>query len=139
MSFEDKSNGYVVVGTGTLGTGTPGIAWQNSQSPLSDSAIHAVAEADFNADGIPDLALVNDNSYGSVTILLGKGDGTFTTVAAAPQVGEYPTGITVGDFNSDGLPDLAVVNNSNPSTKASPSLRLKACTAAPTGRRAMAS
>src|SRR5207249_3207890 len=44
-----------------------------------------------------------------VSILLGNGDGTFrpaTTVAA----GGSPASVAIGDFNRDGIPDLAVAN-----------------------------
>jgi hypothetical protein len=66
----------------------------------------AIATADFNGDGVPDLAITNDSYTGGVTILLGNGDGTFT---AAPAVSTtaYAYSIAVGDFNQDGKPDLA--------------------------------
>lgn len=72
----------------------------------------SITTADFNGDGIPDLATANPASN-NVSILLGHGDGTF----AAPV--SYGAGNTceflaAGDFNGDGKPDLAVTNN-NPS------------------------
>jgi len=68
----------------------------------------AAAVADFNGDGIPDLALAN---FGSdiVSVYLGNGDGTF----GSPRdfaVGSGPLSVVVGDFDGDGSPDLVVVN-----------------------------
>jgi hypothetical protein len=72
-----------------------------------------VSTADFNSDGIPDLAVANNGSN-TVSIFLGNGNGTFTE-ATNPQVpaGTAPTSIAVGDFNVDGLPDLAVADKSD--------------------------
>jgi hypothetical protein len=68
----------------------------------------AMAEADFNSDGIPDLAVANTNEN-TLSILLGNGDGTFRT-ASTPAVGSGPIWLAAGDFNGDGIPDLAVAN-----------------------------
>jgi hypothetical protein len=43
-----------------------------------------------------------------VTILLGKGDGTFQPPVAF-RVGDGPTGLITADFNHDGKPDLATL------------------------------
>jgi hypothetical protein len=68
----------------------------------------SVTVADFNGDGKPDLAVANwgDNT---VSVLLGKGDGTFQE-AVNCAAGTGPLWVTVGDFNGDGKPDLAVAN-----------------------------
>jgi VCBS repeat protein len=75
----------------------------------------SVALGDFNGDGIPDLAVVNSPRFdqgalGSVTILLGNGDGTFTARAESPAAGGNPLFIATGDFNGDGILDLVVTD-----------------------------
>jgi len=94
---------------------------QASNNPTA----HTVVVGDFNADGISDLAVSSDSFFsnsGSVTVLFGKGDGTFqapttvdTETGATPGAGiEVPAvnavGLVIGDFNVDGIPDLAVTN-----------------------------
>jgi hypothetical protein len=66
------------------------------------------AVADFNGDGILDLAVAN-YSPNTVSILLGTGDGTFTA-GASPATGNEPYWLAAGDFNGDGKMDLAVAN-----------------------------
>ncbi len=109
VSFLDSNNGNAVLGTAALGTGTYQLSFLNSSNPATVMEPNAVATADFNGDGIPDLAVSNSNSgQVALTILLGNGDGTFTATAVSPTVGLYPDSIAVGDFNGDGIPDLAV-------------------------------
>jgi hypothetical protein len=66
---------------------------------------------DFNGDKKPDLATANYNSgqTGSVSILLGNGDGTFGTHTNY-AAGAGPDGLAVGSFNDDKFADLAVAN-----------------------------
>lgn len=63
----------------------------------------AITVADFNGDGIPDLAVTDT----SVWILLGNGDGTFQPAVSYPA-GPYPIAIAAGDINNDGYTDLVV-------------------------------
>ena len=97
----------VLLGKGD-GTFTPMAA-----SPTVGVEPLSIAVADLNGDGIPDLAVPDANGYyNNVTVLLGNGDGTFTATAS-PTTGKCPRSIVVGDFNGDGIPDLAT-GNSNP-------------------------
>jgi hypothetical protein len=64
--------------------------------------------ADFNGDGLLD-AVTSDAYKGTVSELLGNGDGTLTD-AVPYTVGSSPSAIVVGDFNGDGRPDVAATN-----------------------------
>jgi hypothetical protein len=86
-------------------------------SPAAGPYPYTITAADFNGDGILDLAIGSRNSYssfvsGSVAILLGNGDGTFRPAASVPTNG-IPESISVGDFNGDGKPDMVVANTSS--------------------------
>ncbi len=115
VSFVDTSFGNTVLATQALGTSTPGLGWLISQTPAIGQYPIAEVTADFNGDGIPDLAVLwsSDGDQGpfSVTILFGKGDGTFTTGPTTQLTGiySYPY-MMAGDFNGDDKPDLAVLS-----------------------------
>ena len=74
----------------------------------------SVTVGDFNKDGRQDLAVASYQSATSngahVAVLMGNGDGTFQT-ARKIGTGYESYAVTVGDFNADGNPDLAVANS----------------------------
>jgi hypothetical protein len=67
----------------------------------------ALAGADLNGDGRPDLTVINRGSR-FVSVLLGNGDGTFQPERrVAATAGEFPV---LADFNRDGRVDVANAN-----------------------------
>lgn len=68
----------------------------------------SVTVGDFNSDGNPDLAVANRDDT-TVSVLLGKGDGTFNA-AQTLAVASTPFGVSVGDFNGDKKTDIVTAN-----------------------------
>ena len=76
------------------------VFYDTGKGPLS------VASADFNQDGIADLAVVN-GADNTISILLGKSNGTFAGKVDYPT--EFgPNRLAVADLNHDGRADLVV-------------------------------
>jgi len=95
----------IVLGHGDGSFGPPAY-FQAGPSPIS------IAVADFNGDGKLDLAIGNQSGAstpGSVSILTGKGDGTFSSTVSY-NVGLTPLSMVSTDFNGDGKADLAVLD-----------------------------
>jgi len=88
----------------------PGIA---SDDDDSDEAAPLIVTADFNHDGIADLARVtspegDSSGMRSLTVSLGLPGGAFKEEESSLKLGRDPQAIIVGDFNGDGNPDLIV-------------------------------
>jgi type II secretory pathway component GspD/PulD (secretin) len=83
----------------------------NSPIPVGTTPV-AIATGDLNADGAPDLAVVNQG-VNTVSILLGSSnlDGTFAEAAGSPlPTATTPAGIVIANFANGTVPDIAVTN-----------------------------
>ncbi|HEV2864305.1 MAG TPA: FG-GAP-like repeat-containing protein [Pyrinomonadaceae bacterium] len=102
VAVTDFHNGKVLV---TLGAGN-GIFDFMRQIDVGAGPL-AVTFADFNADGIQDMATTRAlfSNQGFVSILLGTGTGLFGPPTSY-EIGAQPESVAVGDFNGDGRADL---------------------------------
>jgi hypothetical protein len=108
----DSNTVGVLLGSGDGGL-QPQVTYAVGWSPES------VVIGDLNGDGHQDLAVVAQNDHlsngidpgvaGSLSVLLGRGDGTFESQLQY-TVGIDPDSLAIGDFNGDGRLDLAAVN-----------------------------
>src|SRR5262249_32521247 len=103
-----NNSGSVLMGNGGGTFGTYHV-YQAGQTPVG------VAVGDFNSDGIPDVVTANSGPFmgtpvGSISLLLGNGDGTL--LAAPDLIVPGPGPCVQADFNGDNIPDLAVVTTS---------------------------
>lgn len=81
---------------------------QTAEYDLAELGNGALALADFNRDGQPDLAVVLNSGF---DVLLGVGDGTFQAPVAFPHSHwSGDASAAVGDFNGDRRPDVAVAD-----------------------------
>ncbi len=104
----NQATGLVTI---LLGAGNNGQFAAAPGSPFAAGAgVSSATVADFNSDGIPDLAVVNAVAN-TVSVWIGQGNGRFWLDVGGPiPVGSGPAAIGAGDFNGDGFPDLAIAD-----------------------------
>jgi hypothetical protein len=81
--------------------------FQPKRSLFGGNFVDAITTADFNGDGILDIATSSFTS--SLRVYAGNGDGTFGPQTAFVG-GRFGIFAISADFNSDGLPDILVAN-----------------------------
>ena len=98
---------FISLGNGD-GTFRKPTHFSNVGSPI------AAAAADFNGDGLQDLAIVEyaGPSSGTLGIFLGQGDGKFRGGATYP-IGATSASLAIADLNNDGLLDVIVTDGGN--------------------------
>jgi hypothetical protein len=76
--------------------------YMTNEQPISFAA------GNLTGDAYPDLAVTSYQDL-NVIVLANDGDGTFTNIATiSVGTGNQPSAVAIGDFNGDGLGDLAV-------------------------------
>lgn len=90
---------------------------------VASCCISAIGVADFNQDGVADIAVIRHETgnpfRGRLVILRGVGDGTFLPYSAASDYVAYVSSVAanslaIGNFNADNFPDVAVANDGSP-------------------------
>ncbi|MFC3575913.1 FG-GAP-like repeat-containing protein [Streptomyces yaanensis] len=139
--YRDYAYSGSVTDAGSDGSGTVGIIYGTATGPngrkqnitqnspgipgtneWDDGFGHAMAGADFNRDGYADLAVAAygedvgaRSEEGAIVIIWGSASGLSGATSVpnkAPQKwGQFGLDLAVGDFNGDGRPDLAALNN----------------------------
>ena len=108
----DRGDGHDHGPTVSVLLGNGDGTFQKQQTYTLDEGFNAnaVAVADLNGDGIPDIITANNN--GTVSVLLGNGDGTFQQPAAlSATYGGTPDAVAVADLTGDGIPDIITAND----------------------------
>jgi hypothetical protein len=128
------NDGYIDIAYADQGTGDIAVFYNNGQTmagqlpyftaptpplPQVGQSPYGIASADFNGDGLADLALSvkgTPTTGGSITVLLSAPGRRFvmppTSLPLAP--GDLTSSIVVGDFNADKKQDIAALYTTKP-------------------------
>jgi hypothetical protein len=91
-----------------LGAGDGTFSGVIGLSPNTKARSDQVISADVSGDGIPDV-IVGNNLPDTMSILVGRGDGTFADGVVIP-LDTSSSWIRAGDLNRDGVADLVTID-----------------------------
>jgi hypothetical protein len=107
LAFDNNNQGIAVYMNNGDGTFAPEATYAVTPSTAYN---YGLVAADFDGDGLTDLATMVEDSLGNanlLVVLLSAGGGAFKApVTYALTIN--PGALAVGDFNGDGKPDLAI-------------------------------
>src|SRR6266436_5253159 len=113
LAVVNKNSNNVAILLSTVDSNLNVTLAEATNSPIAVGTTSvAIAAGDLNADGVPDLAVVNQ-SDATVSVLLGSAnlDATFSAAQGSPlPTGSTPAGIVIANFANGAVPDLAVTN-----------------------------
>lgn len=114
LIVEDNDNGRVLVLFNETVVGGAAASFSPAQTVATGLGNYAVAAADVNGDGKPDLIVAGSNLVGSVAVLANATvPGSESAQFIAPQIfpaGALPVALAIADINGDGKPDVIVAN-----------------------------
>jgi uncharacterized repeat protein (TIGR01451 family) len=100
-----------------IGNGAGSLTFFGTEFFVHDPGPRASAMADFNHDGLPDLAFLHKNLDNTMSVLLNTSRCSANCVpvdtAVRLTIGTGPAGLDTGDFNRDGRPDLVTANGAS--------------------------
>ena len=103
----------LTLGVAAVAAGSAPPSFARAKTQATGTRPDSVTIGDLNRDGNADLAVTNtgteEESGTSVSVLLGRGNGTFQPKVDY-ETGSLPVTSAIGDLNGDHKPDLVTAN-----------------------------